>query len=280
MINTSFKTVKEILLHQITITPNVGLDSSESVISDVRGKVIRRLEWMSNSYHNKEHAIGVMKRMEVFMDHLKSEYEIDKWTKALLSEAALRHDDWHIWNTYRQNIDWSEWNISNEEKAVLLLMEDLKWMEINLRALEVLEQHILSTSFWQTKPALEKSFPGDEDLQTKLERNYWAKSMTEKLLAFADVSWLLWWMEVFMKENIDLLKETKTQIWLNDWLKTREWFITYYVKPLLESLKDFFDENYYNELLIKIDSILKDILNLSKPGADGEKYKEMYPFCD
>lgn len=162
--------------------------------------------------------------------------------------------------TYRQLVEW--WEISNEEYSYLLSLKELKNI-LSTEDLEIIKNHILATSFWQNKQILEKTFSNNNELIEKLFRNYEANNYTEKLLVLADVWWFVNWWEEWVDESFMVINES----WIypdnfDDWLNTREWFTIYYIKPLLESLKDYFEKDYYNYLLNSLNKIIEKILNL------------------
>lgn len=229
-------------------------------ITEIRDFLLNRLSELENIYHNKEHCIEVHNRMLLFLNNLVDDFKVNEKIRDLLLESALRHDDWHVWNTYRQLVEW--WEISNEEYSYLLSLKELKNI-LSTEDLEIIKNHILATSFWQNKQILEKTFSNNNELIEKLFRNYEANNYTEKLLVLADVWWFVNWWEEWVDESFMVINES----WIypdnfDDWLNTREWFTIYYIKPLLESLKDYFEKDYYNYLLNSLNKIIEKILNL------------------
>lgn len=245
-------------------TPEQGADVS--AITTIREKVRIRLGTLTNEYHNEQHSAEVAQRMEDLLSNLKNPDSVAPREKQLLIEAAWRHDDDHAGNTYRQLARGATGtSMSNEEWSVLLGIEDMREL-LSATDIDFLESHILATSFGQNSAALQKAFPNDPDLQKNLKRDYTPSTPTQKLLALADVGGFRKGWDEWADESLRLVEEQgSVPEDINAWLKTREGFTAYYIKPLLESLQNVLTPEFYAKLMQELQAIIDEVLSLKNP---------------
>lgn len=174
--------------------------------------------------------------------------------KILILEAALRHDDWHSGNTYRQDVVY-EWEMSNEEYAIYLLENDFRDMGLRDEDLQFIKNCILATTFGQWK--LRKEDPKFRDYSPKI--------LEEKLVVFADVWWMfLYGLDYWKAESERVYKESGVPILYDkNWLDGRKWFFTY-VLSLYNEIRNILSD----KLKKKINS---NILEIVKYLSDEEK---------
>jgi hypothetical protein len=146
-----------------------------------RGALFRRLrELHENPFHNIDHAFAVHGRMATVLQNLKYPEMVPARKKLLLLESALRHDDGHVGNRYRQDVvDDAE--MSNEELAVLIMESDFRDSLLSPEDIAFMRSAILATTSWQ------RMLPKND----RRHRAYSPKTIEEKLLVFADVGEVL-----------------------------------------------------------------------------------------
>lgn len=66
--------------------------------------LIRLRQSKGNPFHNLDHFLDVHRRLWMLLENLLKKYRPTTSLMLLLGEAALRHDDSHAGNTYRQDI--------------------------------------------------------------------------------------------------------------------------------------------------------------------------------
>ena len=66
--------------------------------------LMRLRQSKGNPFHNLDHFLDVHRRLWILLEHLLKKYRPTISKMLLLGEAALRHDDEHSGNTYRQDI--------------------------------------------------------------------------------------------------------------------------------------------------------------------------------
>lgn len=201
------------------------------------------------------------------LDNLLNQKLFNDEEKSLLVEAALRHDDGHIGNTYRQ--EKATDNLSNEEYAVVLLREDLQGL-LSKEQLKYMEDNILATSFGQ----------GDITKLSKGKENYYRpykpETDSEKLLAFADVSGFVNGWQDWVDESLRLLQESpqNTPADIDAWIKNREGFVNFYISPLLQSIKHLLKQEYFEQLEKDLDVIRQELSKLKdKSTQERENYE-------
>lgn len=86
--------------------------------------------------------------MATLLQNLKYEEIIPKRHQLLLLESALRHDDGHVGNRYRQDVvEGAE--MSNEELAVLIMESDFRDSNLTFQDTLFMKNAILATTSWQ-----------------------------------------------------------------------------------------------------------------------------------
>lgn len=192
----------------------------------------RLRELHENPFHNIDHAFAVHGRLSVLLRNLKYPEIIPTRKQLLLLESALRHDDGHVGNRYRQDVvDASE--LSNEELAVLLMETDFRDSTLTPEDIMFMRNAILATTSWQ------RMLPKND----KRYRSYAPKILEEKLLVFADVGAVLveWW-EIWQKESEGINRE----LWKQS-LEERKKFVSY-VTSLYNELKENFTDRFCNRV--------------------------------
>lgn len=243
-------------------TPEQSADLT-TVIPTIRAKIRERLRTLTNRYHNEQHSAEVAQRMEDLLNNLTNPTLVSSRERELLIEAAWRHDDDHAGNTYRQLVQGRMGaSMSNEEWSVLLAIDDMGQV-LSTTDIDFLEKHILATSFGQSTAALQKAFPNNLDLQKNLQRDYVPNTPTQKLLALADVGGFRKGWDEWADESLRLVEEQgSVPENIDAWLKTREGFTVYYIKPLLESLQDILTPEFYAKLMQELQAIIDEVLSL------------------
>jgi hypothetical protein len=165
------------------IDTNSDKDLSDGLLSR-RHRLFQRLrETEENPYHNIDHTLDVHDRLALLLRHLRDKDAITHRKKLLLLECALRHDDAHSGNRYRQKVV-KDSSISNEEYAVYLMGDDFyEVMGVTQDDILFMNTTILATSYGQSDPDILED--------PEWQRNYKAESLEEKLLVFADVGCVL-----------------------------------------------------------------------------------------
>ncbi|MFH0874048.1 MAG: hypothetical protein V1846_04410 [Candidatus Komeilibacteria bacterium] len=233
----------------------------EEVFRGTREKLDRRLQELDHPYHNKQHAEEVQANVKKFLDNLSDNTLLTEKEKAMLLECALRHDDGHSGNTYRQ--DTLDDGLSNEEYAVKLLGEDTHGL-LPDDDLRFMRDNILATSFGQSDKA---KLP---DNKKTYYRDYGPKTPAQKLLALADVSGFIKGWDGWIDESMRLLEESPQNSPANmtDWIVNRHGFIKYHVEPLLKSVQDFLKPEFFNQLeknLANISTRIEALKDFSNP---------------
>lgn len=232
-------------------------------IAATRSQLKSRLADLDHQYHNEEHCEEVADRTKEFVDNLSDPTILTDREKELLVEAALRHDDAHAGQNYRQlvpNIEGA--GMSNEEWSALLAIDDMK-DKLGRADIEFIENHILATTFGQGTALIEKTFPDSSELQEKLKRKYTPSKPSEKLLALADVGAFRNGWDKWLKTSLNLTKETgNIPENIDIWIKNNEAFTKLYLKPLLESIKNIFKPEFYAKLEQELQIIIDGLESL------------------
>jgi hypothetical protein len=150
-----------------------------------RPQLFRRLrETEENPYHNIDHTFDVHDRLALLLRHLRNKDAIEHRKKLLLLDCALRHDDAHSGNRYRQELDEKNFHMSNEEYSAYLMERDLDGVAgVTHDDIVFMKNGIHSTSHKQSKIDLPEN--------PEWQRDYRAESLEEKLLVFADIGCVL-----------------------------------------------------------------------------------------
>lgn len=135
-------------------TKKILIDSGEEKelqdeLDKKRGALYARLrELQENPFHNIDHAFAVHGRMATLLQNLKHEEIVPRRKQLLLLESALRHDDGHVGNRYRQDVvEGAE--MSNEELAVLIMESDFRDSNLTFQDKLFMKNAILATTSWQ-----------------------------------------------------------------------------------------------------------------------------------
>lgn len=238
-----------------------SLEQVQEIIDSARPALFERLEKLTNPYHNKQHMEEVSQNVEVILNNLNDPSVLTDKQKYLLIEAALRHDDGHVGNTYRQDVSGDE--LSNEEYAVVLLRQDLQG-KLGDDDLKFVADNILATTFGQGD--ISKLPKGKESYF----RSYEAETPAQKLLALADVSGFTKGWESFMDTSLLIFQESPQNAPQNidAWIKSQQGFVNFYILPLLEKVKDLLQVEYFEKLqedLRLINAKLDELKNTSNP---------------
>jgi hypothetical protein len=243
-----------------------NLKKLTDILDDAREKLYKRLQESKNAYHNLQHSQEVSQTLKIFLDHLATNTApINKKEKLLLLECALRHDDGHSGSTYRQDIAGGD--LSNEEYAVKLLKQDLE-QYLSAEDIKFMENHILATSFGQNN---KDTLPEDKQ---SYYRQYKPETDSQKLLALADVSGFIKGWDEWANQGFRLLEESpqNTPPNIDTWIINGENFLNYYVSPLLASVRDALDSEYFNELEKSL-NLIKEKLSVLKNKSNPERKK-------
>jgi hypothetical protein len=230
----------------------------ELLFQEKRPTLEARLNSLEHSYHNRQHAEEVAQNTQEFLKNLADPNILTEKQKTLLVEAALRHDDGHFGNTYRQDIIGGD--MSNEEYAVSLLRKDFEG-QLDEESLAFMEENILATSFGQNNldklPENKKGY----------YRTYSPETDSQKLLAFADVSGFTKGWNAWADESMRLLEESpsNTPKDIDAWITNREGFVNYYISELLSDLNGTLTPEYIAELNKKLDAIKQTLSELKNP---------------
>lgn len=249
-----------------------GLDEQRRVV--LQRPLNARLSRLKNAYHDMGHALEVEERVTALVHGLSDTASIlSDRERILLIEAARRHDDEHSGSTYRQIKDPKLGkNLSNEEWAVLLLMADNEdtGKMLGQKDLEFMKGLILATSFGQDKP--EKLPEG----RSNCYRSYQPESPAQKMLALADVGGFMKGWKEWVEESFRVLEEGPLSAIPADgdaWLNTRKGFINFFVRPLLEGLKDVLKPDFFNLLQTSLDTFIQKIEEIrNNPDQKEQKY--------
>ncbi len=251
----------------MTMTMNMALNYLEkqtleeiiNIFNRNRPKLINRLKELKNSYHNINHMISWVNNLELLFSNLINLNIFTEKEKELAKEAMLRHDDWHCWNTYRQDV-FKEEDISNEEYTVELLKKDL-WNELESENLEYMINLILSSAFGQND---ESKLP---EWKKHYYRPYWPRTDMQKLFVLADVGGFINGWDDWFEESLDFLRESCN--WnppdVDTWIKNQRWFIDWHIVWLIENVKDLLKPDFIKKLNDRIEEIRNNLDKLKEP---------------
>ena len=131
------------------LSKNGGDQEVQNALNAKREALFSRLrELQENPFHNIDHAFAVHGRMATLLQNLKYEEIIPKRKQLLLLESALRHDDGHVGNRYRQDVV-EDAEMSNEELAVLIMESDFRDSKLTFQDKLFMKNAILATTSWQ-----------------------------------------------------------------------------------------------------------------------------------
>jgi hypothetical protein len=222
------------------IDTNSDTDLYRALLSR-RHRLFQRLrETEENPYHNIDHTLDVHDRLALLLRHLRDKDAITHREKLLLLECALRHDDAHSGNRYRQKVV-KGWEMSNEEYSAYLMEQDLDGVN-GVKPADILfmRNSIHRTSYGQTDP---KKLENPE-----WQRNYKAESLEEKLLVFADVGCILIdGLDAWLRDT----EKVQNEIWYEDNIGFLQYVIRYYRSDIREHLDD--------EIRTRIGSNIQDV---------------------
>lgn len=224
---------------------------AHEVLEGVRERhalLFSRLQTSPNTYHNLRHATEVYERLMLLVWWInKNLLKFKPETIILMWEAALRHDDSHIWHTYRQEREEGA-EMSNEELSAYIAGNELRWI-LDEKDIFTIRKLILSTSFWQD------SLPQEDPKY----RSYEPRKPAEMMLAFADVWWgAFYGWKYFLDESIRYIHESWDVPWdISEWILWRKLFVENIIVPRLSSIRKYLKK----ELATKLDTNILDILN-------------------
>ncbi len=251
----TYEEVRDALLEGVGTDSREGEELEAAYVVDPSGGP-------ENEYHNEQHFDEVYGRMVEFLENTV-DLGLSLRGKSVLGLATLNHDIDHCGETYRQLAVGGE--LSNEEWTVFLIIFHMR-NKLNLPELLTVEDHVLGTTFGQNEIVLVKAFPDDEALQKRLYRPYKPITATQKLLALADVGGFRKGWGAWVDESLNLVKEQKiVPKDIDAWLQTREGFIVYHIKPLLENLREVFIPEFYDILMKELQTVLDEVLALKNP---------------
>lgn len=233
--------------------PSQSLEQVKRLLDEVRPTLFERLEKLTNPYHNKQHMEEVAQNIEELLNNLNDPNLFNNKQKLLIIEAALRHDDGHSGNTFRQEVSGD--NLSNEEYAVALLKQDLQG-KLEEDDLKYIEGNILATTFGQNDMS---KLPKDSYF-----RSYKAETPSQKLLALADISGFTKGWEKYMDTSLLIFQESPKNIPRNidEWLMVQQRFISFYISPLLAKVEDLLQPIYFEQLQGYLKAILEKLEEL------------------
>jgi hypothetical protein len=205
----------------------------------------RLRELHENPFHNIDHAFAVHERLSILLQNLKYPEIIPTRKQLLLLESALRHDDGHVGNRYRQDVvEGAE--MSNEELAVMLMESDFQGSSLSPEDISFMRNAIFATSSWQLK--LSK--------KDRRQRDYSPTSIEEKLLVFADVGEvLIWGWGTWEKESEGINQE----LWRQS-LPERNGFFTHVVS-LYMWIKNYLNDRLRNRIEDNIREVEQQLLD-------------------
>lgn len=235
-----------------------SLQKIKETVKILRSILENRLEKLDNKYHNKKHAENVATNLKTLLTNLENPNLFTEREKLLLEECALRHDDGHSGNPFRQDVsnDFFDEDLSNEEYAAILAVEDFQG-KLADEDINFIVAHILPTAFGQND---ESSF-----LKGKKHyyRSYKPESDSQRLLALADVLGFMNGWDNWVEDSFNLCKESKQNMPNNvdEWIKRQKGFIVY-IDSLLKSVESLFKKEYFTKLTQELDSMLKKLSEL------------------
>jgi hypothetical protein len=242
----------------------------------IRADLLSRLGGSENTYHEEGHSKEVVMRTGALLDNLADPDMLTDRQKDLVLEAALRHDDDHAGDTYRQRAVGGE--LSNEEVAAAHAIEELRGVA-TAEELEFVEGLILATSFGQNAGALTKEFGDDEGAKEKMERPYAPATPAQKLLALADIGGFVkgWDEWIDESERLSVEQGGFPGDSLDDWLANRLGFAQGYIKGLVfPGVRELLKPEYYYELLGRLQEVIDTVLSLQKEGEGRDAYAERF----
>ena len=210
----------------------------QTALKQLHPDLFQRLRQSKNhAFHNLEHFLDVHRRLWILLENLLKKSRPLTKNMLLLWEGALIHDDDHAGNTYRQDvIEWA--HMSNEEWATYLFEQDIRRLDVLLASHEIIftRDAVHATSFWQN--TLPKNDPR--------YRPYEAKTLEQKLLVFADVSWpLIDGWEYWVIESIRVIKEVgPSPSVFGEWIESRIHFLTF-IEKLYYELESNFKKEFH-----------------------------------
>ncbi len=242
----------------------------KKALTSKHNDLFKRLGSLENPYHNKEHAISVADRIDLFLKNLQNPELITERQQVLLREVGYRHNDGHCGSVYRQDIHPDD-KISNEEYAVILMKKDLS-DDISEEDICFMKDHILATSRGQNnKNILQPDKEG-------YHRVYAPKSDTEKLVAFADISGFIDGFEPWMQESFLAYAEISIELKFQEFIKDRIDFLEgYLLFTLINAVAPLFKEDFVTEMQEKLQDIIDQLRQLQNGRHPSfEKYSEQF----
>ena len=232
-----------------------SLKQIEIVLEEVRPELESRLQKLTNSYHNKQHAKEVVQATQSLLSNLVNPDLLSDTEKLLLVECAWRHDDGHSGSTYRQEMVND--GLSNEEYAEALLEQDLQG-RLDEESLQFMKDNILAISFGQ-----DDAFKLPAGKQHYF-RSYKPKTDWQKLLALADVSGFTKGWDGWVDEGWRLLEESPQSALfdIDAWLAYEEEFVNFYISPLLDSVGLLLKPGYLKQLQQGLDILRRELASL------------------
>ena len=218
----------------------------QTALKQLHPDLFQRLRQSKNhAFHNLEHFLDVHRRLWILLENLLKKSRPLTKNMLLLWEGALIHDDDHAGNTYRQDvIEWA--HMSNEEWATYLFEQDIRRLDVLLASHEIIftRDAVHATSFWQN--TLPKNDPR--------YRPYEAKTLEQKLLVFADVSWpLIDGWEYWVIESIRVIKEVgPSPSVFGEWIESRIHFLTF-IEKLYYELESNFKKEFQRKIRKNLD---------------------------
>ena len=256
-----------------------------------------------NPYHGGFHSRSeVPQRLQTILQNI-SQSEIDQGTlgrdfsRAILYAAAPTHDLFHAGVGYAQRLT-PGLNISNEERAVMRMVEIAFDAGFNPVQVFEMQRVILPTCFFQkpeqlglTKSPLERvpylqleGLPASSFPKLFLAREYdpdiSAFSPTRKMaqiLALADVCVTLGSMENWIDRSLAYYIEVKVgqgnfPTTIQDLVQDELQFLTEHVASRLEACKEFISRDFYSDQMHTINSYAERlVLALRYPDSDDGK---------
>lgn len=267
---TKISIIMSSLLEEKKLFVEQPLQKTKEIIESLRTTLKNRLEKLTNKYHNKQHAEDVATNLQTLLANLENTNLFSDKIKLLLVECALRHDDGHSGNTFRQDVfsddDLISDDLSNEEYAVILLEEDFRG-KLNIEDINFMVAHILATSFGQNDIS---KFPKNKE---HYYRSYEPKTDSQKLLALADVMGFNKGWDKWVEDSFCLYEESKQSVPDNvdEWIKRQKNFVNNYIQPLLKSVENLLKQEYITQLKRELDIISQRLLELEENLANPER---------
>eukprot|EP01129_Flabellula_baltica_P012574 TRINITY_DN5687_c0_g2_i1.p1 TRINITY_DN5687_c0_g2~~TRINITY_DN5687_c0_g2_i1.p1 ORF type:complete len:285 (+),score=62.73 TRINITY_DN5687_c0_g2_i1:594-1448(+) len=264
----SYQDLRNLLLVNITEEPK-PLEQSN------RDKLLSRLENMKNPYHDIKHSNEVKERVSILLDNLKDMSIFSERETDLIKEAALRHDDDHVGNSYRQIIVGGE--LSNEEASAARAIDELRDVA-TLEELLFVEDLILATTFGQSEKELNHKFPEDEELRKKLLRTYHPNTDAQKLLALADIGGFMSGFESWIADGFSLFIEAGSYPdTIEQWINTRIGFAQGHIlNECIPSVKHLLNDEYYEHLTGIITGFIETLNSFKQEGKARDQIIELF----